>query len=69
MDQWQIVFYSTSGMYIVGMVAYLLLADGEEQEWNKPEFLRKHYKMEDNVHIPEYSPIVNVNNYSKEIKI
>ena len=43
MNQWQIVFYSSSGMYLVGMVTYLLLAEGEEQEWNKPEFLQRHY--------------------------
>lgn len=34
-DQWQIVFYISSGVYVAGTILYLLLAEGTEQPWNQ----------------------------------
>ena len=32
---WLIVFYISAGVYVVGTLAYSLMATGVEQEWNK----------------------------------
>nr|XP_039255122.1 sialin-like [Styela clava] len=38
-EQWRIVFFIACGIYIVGTILFILLASGEEQEWNRPQFL------------------------------
>lgn len=32
---WRVIFFVTIALYVVEIVAYLLMASGEEQPWNK----------------------------------
>lgn len=34
MGQWQIIFFTTAGVFLFGMIVYTLLGSGEEQSWN-----------------------------------
>ena len=48
--QWQKVFFITVGLYCFGILSYLILASGKEQEWanQKPN--------EENEHTQQTSP-------------
>ncbi|XP_077990261.1 sialin-like [Glandiceps talaboti] len=68
-QQWQIVFYICAGVYLMGMVTYLMCGIGEEQEWNDPNYHRtKKYTLlsnedegdDDSLHI-QRSPVAELN--------
>ena len=40
-DKWQIVFYISAGIYATGAVIFLVLARGQEQNWNNPEYFKE----------------------------
>ncbi|KAK3088523.1 hypothetical protein FSP39_020151 [Pinctada imbricata] len=39
--QWQLVFYITAGINVIGIIAYVTMAEGEEQDWNRPDYLHQ----------------------------
>ncbi|KAK2713801.1 sialin-like [Artemia franciscana] len=36
-ERWQIIFWVTAGIYVVGFIFYTIFASGDEQPWNKKQ--------------------------------